>query len=709
MRIIHLGKQVWATPILLSTLLLGGCQADPMLQGDRTNPDTAPTSVKQHAKGIVWPAGQALPTFAAPARKLDTIRVQSLSPDEQITFSALQGIVNKAQPRIMLLDSHTDEGELTWAEWAELDLGRTYDEQDRYELVAKYADELTGVVLYDPSTSVHYRNLAGTVAGIEGAIPVTPEVYAGLRNHGIELPVAVDLTRLKFTEPAELYAYLYRQYWPKAEHRVILSARPTDDGDLHHTRDLVAAVGGAVVWLDPREPEEDRVLARFFADMEAGNAVALGWYTTERSGISAASKHGIGTIPSDYFLNATVFAGINQAVRIPPVPPMPELENKAYIAIYISDGDNIQYVQRAMRKIWDQARDVRGKVALNWTIAPGLVDVAPVMMNYYYTQATPADAFVTGPSGMGYLIPYNTLNEEGGVVGPVLRNQQRMNSYAELTERYLQRSGLRVVTIWDQASPMHRAAYARHCPSLYGLTVQNFRDSPDVAPSVENGRLYFEKLQIPYAGTYNHVNESITERLDAWDRRSPLFLAYQMSVWHNMKPDRILELYRELLERYPGEVEFIRADHYFNMYNRANGLPFNLSMLAQTKVTSANGAADAKRVIDGTPRTIWQAEGEADQWLVFDFGQPFEVSRCVVRHAGQAGMDPSLNTRAFRVLLSEDGEHWSVADALSDNEADLSDLKFDPASARYLRLEITDPGADGTARIADVEVFGRQP
>lgn len=696
-KFIHFGKQVWNSPILLAALLLGGWQSAPSGQAE------------QPTKSINWPTGQALPTFATPARELDAIRVQSLSPDEQITFSALQGIVNKHQPRILLLDMHTDEGEMTWADWAELDLGRTYDESDRYELVGKYAEELAGVVLYDPSTSVHYRNLAGTAAGIEGAIPVTPEVYAELENHGIELPVVTDLTRLKFTDPAELYTYLYKRYWPKAERRVILSAKPTDDGDLHHTRDLVAAVGGAVVWLDPREPEEDRVLARFFADMEAGNAVALGWYTTERSGISAASKHGIGTIPSDYFLNATVFAGINQAVRIPPVPPMPELENKAYIAIYISDGDNIQYVQRAMRKIWDQAREVRGEVALNWTIAPGLVDVAPVMMNYYYTQATPADAFVTGPSGMGYLIPYNTLNEEGGVVGPVLRDKGRMDGYTRMTERYLQRSGLRVVTIWDEASPMHRAAYARNCPSLYGLTVQNFRDSPEVAPSLENGRLYFEKLQIPYAGTYSHVNSSITENLDGWDRQSPLFLAYQMSVWHNMKPNRILELYRELQERYPGEVEFVRADHYFNMYNRANGLPFNLSMLAETRVTSPDGAADVERVIDGTPSTIWQAGGEADQSLVFDFGQPFEISRCVVRHAGQAGLDPSLNTRAFRVLLSEDGERWAVADALSANDADLNDLEFDPVSARYLRLEITDPGADGTARIADIEVFGRQP
>ena len=46
-------------------------------------------------EGIAWPKGQALPIFATPAIPLDAIEVQSLSADEQITFSALQGLVNQ--------------------------------------------------------------------------------------------------------------------------------------------------------------------------------------------------------------------------------------------------------------------------------------------------------------------------------------------------------------------------------------------------------------------------------------------------------------------------------------------------------------------------------------------------------------------------------------------------------------------------------------
>ena len=53
------------------------------------------TPVANRTEGLAWPKGQAIPTFATPAPVLDTIMIQDLSKDEQITFSALQGRVNR--------------------------------------------------------------------------------------------------------------------------------------------------------------------------------------------------------------------------------------------------------------------------------------------------------------------------------------------------------------------------------------------------------------------------------------------------------------------------------------------------------------------------------------------------------------------------------------------------------------------------------------
>ena len=164
---------------------------------------------------------------------------------------------------------------------------------------------------------------------------------------------------------------------------------------------MAAATKSAVVYLDCTKKDEKAVFEKFLKDMTPGNGLVLGWYTTERSGITTVTAYGLSTLPADLFISSTFYSGTDHNIAIPSVPDKPELENKMYVAIYISDGDNIQYNQRYMRKLWDQKKNVRGQVPLNWTISPALVDVAPAMMNYYYTTATEKDCFVCGPSGLG--------------------------------------------------------------------------------------------------------------------------------------------------------------------------------------------------------------------------------------------------------------------------------------------------------------------
>lgn len=531
----------------------------------------ATSSAAQPRDGLTWPDGQVLPHFAAPAKVLDAIDVASLTPDEQLTFSALVGQVNRRQPRIALLNRRSEEGRDTWFRTLTIDLqiGEPFDDGKKYGLIAKYADEVTGVVLYDPERNAHVRNVAFTVAGLRKALPVTRDVQVLLAKHGVDLPVLEDLTSLGLETATEAYEYLYQTHWPACEKRFLVSARPEGrGGDYHHTRDLAAACGAATVWLDCRDPRERELFGKFLADMPTGNAVVLGWYATERSGVTTATQFGIGTMPADHFMNATVFAGGPHEIRVLPRPSRLELENKLYATIFLSDGDNIQYTQHAMRRLWDRSSDVRGKMPLNWTIAPGLVDVAPGIMNYYYSTATPNDCFVCGPSGMGYTMPVNTLLEPGAPLGSALDDEARMDAYTQLTSRYLQRAGLQVVTIWDDLTPMQRRSFAENCPHLLGVTVQNFKDDPSVKSSVADNGLRFERLVIPYAGSYDDLRRSIESEHAQLDGDSPRFAAYQADVWSPLKPERLIHLMKDLQREHP-EIEFVRADHYFQLQRAA--------------------------------------------------------------------------------------------------------------------------------------------
>jgi hypothetical protein len=404
-------------------------------------------------------------------------------------------------------------------------------------------------------------------------------------------------------------------------------------------------------------------------------------------------------------VSSTVFSGTGPAIQIPPVPKMPPLENKVHVALIISDGDNIQYTQHAMRQGWDRISRVRGKIPLNWTIAPGLVDIAPGILNHYYSLATPNDCFVTGPSGMGYLMPFNTLKEPGAPVGDNLTDPARMDGYARLTETYLQRSGLRVMTIWDDATPMQRRSYEKHCRHLYGATVQNFKDVPAVAASVERERLRFDKLVIPYAGSVEHLHGSLHREISRWDGKKPLFLSYQADAWGQLRPERLVEIHDRLQREFPGKVRFVRADHYFNLRHRVEGLPYNLCLAPETKVSAGDGNAEA--ATDGTPVTRWEAAGEGKRWLAFDFGAPRRISRYVIRHAGESGMGREFNTKDFAVQTSSDGKRWTLLEMRKGNTGNAVDVEFPPVQARHVRITVGDAGADATARLAEVEIYGR--
>jgi len=691
------------------TLILAGLSALSAIAG--TNLYSPYPQVSNITTGLSWPSGQALPTFATPTSPLDTILVQDLSPDEEITFSALQGLINKTKPRVYLLDSGADEGTYTWANTSLVNFTSRilYSNANRYNLIAKYTNQLAGVVLYDPAVSIHYRNLASTVAGLSNAIPVTPAIHAALAGQGINLPVVVNLTNLSYTTPEDIYNYLYNIYWAACNKRVIVSANPSDTGDLHHTRDIAAATGGAVVWLSTTSTSQRTVLRKFLADMTPGQAIVLGWYTTERSGIVTATSYGIGTIPADFYISGTVYGGNDHRIRIPAVPTRPALQNKIYICLFISDGDNAQYVQRAMRKIWDQNTSSRGIYPLNWTIAPGMVDLGPALLNYYYTTATTKDCFVAGPSGMGYIMPVNTLSETGASVGTHLTDPVATDAYTRLTETYMQRAGLRVLTVWDNATAMHRTSYEKNVRNLYGATVQLFAGSSSVVPSIENNRVRFDRLVTPYESSYNALRTTLTNQINAWNGSSPTFISAQVSIWGEMKPNRIVDLCNELNALHPGKLEFVRADHYFNLFNQASNLPFNLCMAAQTTVTGSAGSSSASPARDGTPYTIWTSSAPGVRSLTFNFGAPYNLSRYVIRHAGDTALNQILNTRDYRFQISTNGQLWATIDTCISNTANVTDVEFPLVTAQYARILIDHPGLDTVARIADVELYGRNP
>ncbi len=649
------------------------------------------------ANEVCWPEDRLLPLFPPAVNSIKALDMPAakLSDEERIMFCTLQGIVNRTRPRILLYN-HKEEPITTWPTAHGITTS-SVSTSAPYSLVKSYKEEINGLVLYSTEKSEHYANLAITIAGLERLLPVTEAVRAKLVANGMDFPVVTDLTMLTYNSAYTVYNYLYNNYWSRCNHRLLISERPL----IPYVHDIGVACGSACIYLDPRNNAERQLIDKFLKDMTPGRDFVLGWYPEERSGVGEATKYGLSTVPADFFENATIYAAINKPVKIKPVPKRPKLENKVYAAVYISDGDNIQYCQHAMAKIFEQSG--RGKIAMNWTISPALADFSPSMLNYYYNKATNNDCFVSGPSGMGYAMPYNAGSNSYYATSS---NPRLLVPYTQLTQRYIEKSGLRAITIWDDISTAQRKNFADNCPYLYGLTVNDTNGSRSI--SVQNNRLPIAP-QYPWYepsadGVANHFNRDIKK----FTGTAPVFVSGQVTVWE-VGPDKLATLKAKVDDLSPGNVNIVRADHWFSYYCEAHHLPFNLTLMEDMEITSSSAKTPARYAADGSPSEgyIWisRTAGEPG-WVQMDFKETFSISRYVVRHAEAAGLDPQLNSRDFTIETSLDGETWTTIGTHVGNTSPVTDTSITPIDARYVRVSVTNSGADGIIRIGDIEVYG---
>ena len=506
--------------------------------------------------GISWPREQLLPTFAKPAPTQDLISIPpagSTSPKaEAVLFSSLKGLVNRTKPRIWTCEG-AGEGKSSGSKYEWLtELGLSYKEpSDPWALITKYRQEIKGIIVYDdaqPDTI----NLATTIAGSSSALVASPELAAKLTRAPYSLPILKDL-RGKFKGRLGVYQYLYDHYWVTTTHRVLTGLNPT--AVYGNLREYAVAINSTVLWLDPREPEEKALLDRYLASMGPGT-LYMGWWAEEGSGVSAASAYGIVTCASDWSTNLTNLGGTSRKVTVKRAPAaVPPVENKIYVAFIISDGDNFQYLEHHLHKMWLDPE--RGKVPMGWTVSPTMLDAMPGLLNYYYKTATDNDCLLSGPSGYGYTYPNDWHNGEA------------LNQFVAKSDDYCQRAGLRIITIWNTINggiaPNVGDAYAKHAPSLLGLTGQNAGGGL----TIYDHTLPTFALTATYCGVMDHLVREVKGGSAGWDGKSPRFLIIQAEPWHGLMPTDFVTFVQGLNSDY----QIVRPDTLFQMMRSVNQLP----------------------------------------------------------------------------------------------------------------------------------------
>lgn len=349
--------------------------------------------------------------------------LRAIDPDLQFSIATLAGLVNRGAEKIYLLENADDE---FWLNELDPSLPRTRPPVAGGNLLTHllsiYRSQIEGLVLYDPALPAT-RNVASTLASLRAGLVVSPAQAGALQNAPYDLPILADLRVYGWKTPLQAYTWACKNLLPQCSSTLVAGLNPSVRCCL---RSFLVTQRVFTYWLDPRKflpspssgwLSERGLLKRIFAHYAPGTH-HLGWFISEPFGVDLASRAAILTLASDYCTNLAVWsslpaptpseasastvADLSDASSIPETGE-PDQEHKTYLSFTVSDGDNLQYCQHHLLRLWQDP--ARGKLPLGWTIAPALQQVMPELAAFYRRTATEHDEFIAGPSGAAYLFP----------------------------------------------------------------------------------------------------------------------------------------------------------------------------------------------------------------------------------------------------------------------------------------------------------------
>jgi len=314
-------------------------------------------------------------------------------------------------------------------------------------------------------------------------------------------------------------------------------------------RDYIVAARTMVFWLDPNVDAERELFVRIMSEVDPYTPY-MGWFAQdvagEFSGTQLCSEHSVYVLAADFFDNGTVFGAVRAPMPPRRPPAKPTLENKIYVALVMSEGDNIQYDQHRMRQLWDDPS--RGKIPINWTVNPILFEAAPTIIGYYLRTATDNDLLMAGPSGAGY-------------INPTPWPDDTFRIYTHATYRYMHRLGMNTVYVLNRVngrsvglSASERRAY------IEDVKPEGIMLNWDARTAMQLLDGTTPQGTVRGTGNAADVLRAITEESQGWDGSSPLFLSIGVLAW-NVTPTDLVNT----LSTLGPEYEIVRADHFFEL------------------------------------------------------------------------------------------------------------------------------------------------
>jgi hypothetical protein len=327
----------------------------------------------------------------------------------QAFLISLQGVVNSNSPQLYfvygekwdfrftpgVLDFLKDKHNFTFTQ-----LNSTQ------QAVDKFKNQIKGYVVWDKNVRTSLI-VAFTVCGLESAVAITEDMIPMMEKAGIK---KVEDFRGKFTGKSdlEIYQWAYDKYWTKCsrdyivwmggEHGNMMKPGVADFGIMKKAFFTDASTL-------PRDKEEYEFAKKIMSEQKTMSMV-MGWHSykkdKERDYVKLASSfalrvEGLHTLPNMSF-----------TCQVPVTKGFKFKNNHNLVAgkQYIPEKKvYMTCVQTDCLGLGAWTRPGRGSIPYTWEVTMNWQWLAPAMLEFFYSQATPNDYFIGSLSGPGYMYP----------------------------------------------------------------------------------------------------------------------------------------------------------------------------------------------------------------------------------------------------------------------------------------------------------------
>jgi len=372
------------------------------------------------------------------------IDVRELPADKYIMITSLQGIVAQEAACIYIVGGDNEREYLKIYEQngANLIYRDGYNNNwTAWTLVRRFLPYIKdkGYIKYTKDNDNPGINMAATIAGVESWLCVSAALEEEAKSEGIVKKY--DLTE-GTQDRVEMQKQVFEKYKDRLNGHVIIHQME----DNIKLRDFGVQNKAFVFYT--RENRKEKAFRKTVMEWAEANAPVLGWTENEVAFVAHISKSGHYVIPMDHASNSSYYIGNKLGAakqkyerRIADVRnPDP---TKHYIAIVVSDGDNIQYVQGGFGAFYD-AKKANVDFPVSWTYPPLLNEMGIIVNSRHYGNATADDYFIAGVSGTGYMNPSKYPYDF-------------MDGFTTMTAAGMLRSDMSIVTILDTKKQSDKA------------------------------------------------------------------------------------------------------------------------------------------------------------------------------------------------------------------------------------------------------------